>query len=79
MDEDQKIGERLRQARVDTGLTQREAAKYLHCDHSTLAKKETGDRPVYASELAQFANLYGQSVTYFVEPIDNNTSSLFSD
>lgn len=64
---DRAIGNRLKAAREEAGLTQQQAAVLTNCDRSTLAKKENGDRAVYASELVQFASLYGRSVTYFIE------------
>lgn len=60
------IGERLKEARIKADISQTEAAKLLNIHRSTLARKESGDRPVYASELAGFSRLYRQSVTYFV-------------
>lgn len=60
------IGERLREARIKADISQSEAAKLLHCHRSTLAKKESGDRPVYASELIAFAKLYRVPVEYFI-------------
>ena len=60
------IAKRLRDARADAGLSQTKAAELLHCDRSTLAKKESGDRPVYASELIEFSKLYRQPVDYFL-------------
>lgn len=69
MNANKRIGERLRMARLDTGISQQEAANMLHCHRSTLAKKEAGLRPVYASELILFADLYKQPVTYFLDAV----------
>ena len=59
------IAEKLRDARIDAGLSQKRAAELLHIHPSTLGKKESGDRPVYAAELILFAELYQQPVDYF--------------
>lgn len=76
---DRVIGNRLKTAREQAGLTQEQAAALSNCDRSTLAKKESGDRAVYASELAEFASLYGQPVTYFIESGNIDASGLFSE
>ncbi len=60
------IAERLREARIRADISQSEAARLLHCHRSTLAKKEKGDRAVYASELIDFSKLYRQPVAYFL-------------
>lgn len=57
---------RLRQARIEAGLSQSEAARRLGKPQSFLSKCESGERRVDAVELKNFARLYGKSVTFFV-------------
>lgn len=55
---------KLKQARVNAGLTQGDVGKSIHCTQSALSKKEKGDRPIYAWELLDLCKLYG------VSPVD---------
>ena len=61
--------ERLRQARLEAGLTQTEVANVLQKPQSFVSKCETGERRVDVVELQVLANLYGVPLTYFVEGI----------
>jgi transcriptional regulator with XRE-family HTH domain len=58
--------ERLRTARREAGLTQQRVARTLGRPQSFVSKCESGERRVDAVELAQFADLYGRSLDYFV-------------
>lgn len=62
----QKLMQRLRQARLDAGLTQVEAGKRLKKPQAYVSKVERGERRVDAVELAEFAKIYGKSVSFFV-------------
>lgn len=62
-----KFLERLRQARLEAGLTQIEVANVLQKPQSFVSKCETGERRVDVVELQVLANLYGVPLTYFVE------------
>jgi DNA-binding XRE family transcriptional regulator len=59
------IIEKLKQARVKAGLTQKDAGKIIHCCQSSLSKKEKGNRPIYAWELLQLCQVYGVSPEEF--------------
>ena len=48
-------------------MTQVQAAKRLRKTQVYVSKSESGDRRVDVIELKVFANLYGKSVTYFLE------------
>lgn len=61
--------ERLRQARLEAGLTQTEVANVLQKPQSFVSKCETGERRVDVVELQVLANLYGVPLTYFLEGI----------
>ncbi len=58
--------ERLKNARLDAGLTQVEAAKKLGRPQSHISNVETGQQRVDIVELKRFAKLYGKSVNYFL-------------
>lgn len=57
---------RLKQARIDAGLTQAEVAKKLRQPQSFLSRCETGERRVDAIELEDFARIYGKGVWFFL-------------
>jgi len=57
---------RLRQARVDAGLTQEEAARRLGKPQSFVSKCDSGERRVDVVELGRFADLYGKEVEFFL-------------
>ena len=56
---------KLRQARVEVGFTQVEAAKKLDKPQSFVSKCESGERRVDVVELRRFAKLYRKPFTYF--------------
>jgi transcriptional regulator with XRE-family HTH domain len=56
----------LRQAREAAGLTQARVADELGRPQSFVSKCESGERRIDVTELATFARLYGQPVTYFL-------------
>jgi len=57
---------RLRQARVEAGLTQVEVAARLGRPQSFVAKCESGERRVDVVELEQFARLYRKAFPFFL-------------
>ena len=59
--------ERLRQARLDAGLTQDDVASRLGVRQNFVSKMETGERRIDPVELAELAELYGRAVGWFVE------------
>jgi len=56
---------KLRQARTDSGLTQREVAAEMGRLQSFVEKCEQGGRRVDAAELFEFAAVYGKPVEFF--------------
>jgi ribosome-binding protein aMBF1 (putative translation factor) len=56
---------RLKQARLQAGLTQAEVAKLVSRPQSFVSKSESGERRVDFVELLHFAKLYGKPVKYF--------------
>ena len=63
----QKLIERLRQARLDAGLTQVEAGKKLKKPQAYISKIERGERRIDAVEMDELAKLYGKPLDYFVK------------
>ncbi|OFX14207.1 MAG: hypothetical protein A2Z18_07970 [Armatimonadetes bacterium RBG_16_58_9] len=50
---------RLREARIQAGLTQQDAARLLARPQSYVSRCETGERRVDVIEVAEFAKVYG--------------------
>jgi len=61
------IGERLRAARSNAGLTQQKAADDLKLARTTLIAIEKGERRVRADEFRAMVDLYGISVNTFFQ------------
>lgn len=57
----------LRDARIEAGLTQAEAAKKLRKPQSFVSKCESGERRIDVVELERFAEVYGKSILFFYE------------
>ncbi len=56
---------KLRQARLDAGLSQTEAAEALGVDQKYVSKSELGERRVDIVEADRFAELYGLKLQDF--------------
>jgi transcriptional regulator with XRE-family HTH domain len=63
----QNFIKRLREARLEAGLTQVEAGKCLRKPQAYISKIERGERRVDAVELVEFARIYNKSMDYFVK------------
>jgi transcriptional regulator with XRE-family HTH domain len=57
---------RLREARLEAGLTQVQVAKKLRRPQSHISNVELGQQRVDIIELQRFAKLYGKDIKYFV-------------
>lgn len=66
------LGNRLKEARRASGLTQEEVAKKLDILRTTLVAIEKGERRLSPSELIKLAQIYGRSVSGFVSQQTNN-------
>jgi transcriptional regulator with XRE-family HTH domain len=58
--------EKLRQARIDSDMTQQEVAKRLKKPQSYISKVEAGERRIDPVELKQLARLYQKVISYFL-------------
>ncbi len=61
------IVQRLKKARVESGLGQVEVAKKLGRTQSYLSKIESGQRRFDVLQLKEFAKIYKKSLDYFVQ------------
>ncbi len=61
------IGERIQQAREESGFTQEELAAKLNCTQSALSNYELGKRRLYLAGLAYVAQILGKPLSYFVD------------
>ena len=61
----QEFLQKLRQARINAGLTQAQVAKALKKPQSFVSKCESGERRVDFAELQAFAHLYGRPLDFF--------------
>jgi Zn-dependent peptidase ImmA (M78 family)/transcriptional regulator with XRE-family HTH domain len=68
MTDQQRVGERLRLARVAVDLTQELAAERVGLSRTTLVAIERGDRVVKPNEMLALAEAYGVSVSGLLRP-----------
>lgn len=62
-----EIGERIKQRRMELGLSQRELARRMgYSDNSTLARIEQGKVDVYQNKIVQFSEVLGVSIAYLM-------------
>lgn len=57
---------KLREARLEIGLTQGEAAKKLKKPQSYISKVENGEQRIDVIEMKKFADLYKKDINYFL-------------
>lgn len=60
------VGERLRWAREQAGLTQSQIARMLSYHRPTISQIEAGQRIVRPDEIARFASLYGVKEAWII-------------
>lgn len=74
-----KIGEKIKQRRMELGLSQRElAARINYKDHSTIAKIENGKVDLPQSKIVKFAEVLGVEVAYLMgwEEVQKNNDAI---
>jgi transcriptional regulator with XRE-family HTH domain len=57
---------RLKQARVEAGLTQVDVAKAIKRPQSFVSKIESGERRVDVVELSELSEIYGRPLDFFL-------------
>jgi len=60
------VASRLKDARLNSGLTQRDVAQVLHIGQSTYCRIENGETEPSAVQLATLSGLYGLSVLWLL-------------
>lgn len=74
-----QIGRRLKETREYLGLSQDEVATAIKIARPAISLVESGERKVDALELKKFADLYRQSVAYFLGETDETATALAKD
>ena len=64
----EEIGRRLRLARKSRHISQEIAGVGIGRNQSAISRIESGERPVSTLELLRLADLYGQSIEWFIDP-----------
>lgn len=62
-----EIISRLKQARIDTGLSQRAVADKLDKPQSYISKIESGERRLDVAEMKKIAAIYNKPVDFFLK------------
>ena len=62
-----EIINRLKQARIDAGLSQQAVADKLGKPQSYLSKIESGERRLDVAEIKKFAEVYKKDISYFIK------------
>lgn len=62
-----QVVERLKQARLDVGLTQKEVSEKIKKPQSYVSKVEAGEQRVDVIELKVFAVLYKKNINCFIK------------
>jgi len=57
----------LKNARIESGLTQKDVTKLIGKPQSYISKCESGERRLDVTELNRFAKIYKKSLTFFVK------------
>jgi transcriptional regulator with XRE-family HTH domain len=65
--EQAQLGQRIRAARENAGLSQEEFAEAVRKDQRAISEYENGKRKIPATDLATFAHVLGVRITYFYE------------
>ena len=61
------FAQKLKNARLEAGLSQVEAAKRLKRPQSYISKSEAGEQRLDIVEIKKFAKLYSKETAYFVK------------
>lgn len=60
-----RLVEKLKQARIDSGLDQKDVAKLLHKTQSYISKVESGQRKIDVIQLKELAKIYKKDINSF--------------
>jgi Zn-dependent peptidase ImmA (M78 family)/DNA-binding XRE family transcriptional regulator len=70
----QQIGERVRAARVESGLSQADVAAALDLSQAAVSQLEAGRRSPRVDELAVLSDLFARDIDYFLTPMRARTA-----
>ena len=70
------FGERLKKARIASGINQADAAKKVEMSRPTLSAIEADKRQVLASEILQFAELYNVPVLSLMSDEESENTAM---
>jgi transcriptional regulator with XRE-family HTH domain len=65
--EHKKLIDKLKEVRVELGLTQAQVSKLLKKPQSYVSKIERGERRIEAIELGKLANIYKKNISFFLK------------
>jgi transcriptional regulator with XRE-family HTH domain len=60
-----RMGEKIRKARLESGLSQSELAKYVYVSQAAISDMENGKREVSSTELLSLSNTLYKPIVYF--------------
>lgn len=65
-DQHKSLVHKLKKARKESGVTQKQVAKLLGKTQSHISKIECGQRRIDITQLQTFASIYKKDITYFI-------------
>lgn len=66
-DDYKNIIKRLKEARIEAGLSQQDVADKLEKPQSYVSKIESGERRLDVAEIRKFASVYKKDVSFFIK------------
>ncbi len=66
-DDYRQVIKRLKEARLEIGLSQQDVADKLDKPQSFISKIESGERRLDVAEIKRFANIYKKDVSFFIK------------
>ena len=58
--------DKLKQARIESGLTQQEVAKKINMPQSYISKVEAGEQRLDVVELKELSKVYKKPISFFI-------------
>lgn len=75
-----KIGEKIKQRRMELGWSQRDlAAKMEYSNHSTIGRIESGSVDIPQSKIVKFSEVLGVSIAYLMDWEDESNEQSTKD
>jgi transcriptional regulator with XRE-family HTH domain len=62
----QVIGRRMKEARLNSGMSQEDIAKILHCDQTTISRMERGIISPDCAEIRLLSSVFQLSILYLM-------------